>query len=173
MAESIDIHALAAADLPAYKALRDSMLAAHPEAFTSDAVTERQRAALSFLPRLGLDPLGSGRFVLGAWQASQLVGALGCERDMRVKVCHIGHLVGMMVRTELQGGGIGRRLLEAGIAAARSVEGMEMLTLTVTVSNGAAVRLYERAGFMRFGTLPHAIRVDGRYHAKDHMLLTL
>ena len=173
MAESIDIHALVAADLPAYKALRDSMLAAHPEAFTSDAATERKRTAQSYLPRLGLAQPGGGSFMLGALQSGQLVGALGCERDTRVKVCHIGHLVGMMVRTELQGGGIGRRLLEAGIAAARSVEGMEMLTLTVTVSNGAAVRLYERAGFMRFGTLPHAIRVDGRYHAKDHMLLTL
>lgn len=173
MAEPIDIHTLVAADLPAYKSLRDTMLAAHPEAFTSDAATERRRTAQSFLPRLGLAQAGGGSFLLGAWQSGQLVGTLGCERDPRVKVCHIGHLVGMMVRTELQGGGIGQRLLEAGISAARKVEGMEMLTLTVTARNAAAVRLYERAGFMRFGTLPHAIRVDGRYHAKDHMFLTL
>lgn len=173
MAEPVDIHALVAADLPAYKALRDTMLAAHPEAFTSDAATERGRTLQSFLPRLGLDQPGSGRFVIGAWQSSQLIGALGCERDMRVKVCHIGHLVGMMVRTELQGAGIGGQLLAAGIATARKVEGMQMLTLTVTASNAAAVRLYEKAGFMRFGTLPHAIQVDGRYHAKDHMFLTL
>jgi RimJ/RimL family protein N-acetyltransferase len=173
MAEPVDIHALVAADLPAYKALRDTMLAAHPEAFTSDAAAERKRTAQSYLPRLGLGQPGGGSFMLGAWQSGQLVGTLGCERDTRVKVCHIGHLVGMMVRTELQGGGIGRRLLDAGIQAARSVEGMEMLTLTVTASNAAAVRLYEQAGFTRFGTLPHAIQVDGRYHAKDHMFLTL
>lgn len=173
MAEPVDIHALVAADLPAYKALRDSMLAAHPEAFTSDAAAERKRTAQSYLPRLGPGQPGGGSFLLGAWQAGQLVGTLGCERDTRVKVCHIGHLVGMMVRTELQGGGIGRRLLEAAIAATRSVEGMEMLTLTVTASNTTALRLYERAGFMRFGTLPHAIQVEGRYHAKDHMFLTL
>jgi ribosomal protein S18 acetylase RimI-like enzyme len=173
MAEPVDIRALVAADLPAYKALRDSMLAAHAEAFTSDAAAERQRSAQSFLPRLGLDQPGGGSFMLGAWQGSELVGALGCERDMRVKVCHIGHLVGMMVRTDLQGAGIGWHLLEAGIATARRAQGMEMLTLTVTTSNLAAVHLYERAGFMRFGTLPRAIQVDGRYHAKDHMLLTL
>ena len=173
MAEPVEIHALVAADLPAYKALRDAMLAAHPEAFTSDAATERKRTAQSYLQRLGLAQPSGGSFLLGAWQSGQLVGTLGCERDARVKVCHIGHLVGMMVRTELQGAGIGQRLLEAGIAAARGVKGMEMLTLTVTASNAAAVRLYERAGFIRFGTLPHAIQVDGQYHAKDHMLLTL
>lgn len=173
MAEPVDIHTLVAADLPAYKALRDAMLAAHPEAFTSDAAAERKRTAQSYLPRLGLAQAGGGSFLLGAWQSGQLVGTLGCERDARVKVCHIGHLVGMMVRSELQGGGIGRRLLEAGIAAARRVEGMEMLTLTVTASNATAVRLYESAGFMRFGTLPQAIQVDGCYHAKDHMFLTL
>ncbi|MEQ1682974.1 MAG: GNAT family N-acetyltransferase [Burkholderiaceae bacterium] len=173
MAEPVDIHALVEADLPAYKALRDAMLAAHPEAFTSDAATERQRIAQSYLPRLGMAQAGGGSFLLGAWQSGQLVGTLGCERDTRVKVCHIGHLVGMMVRSELQGAGIGRRLLEAGIKTARGVEGMEMLTLTVTASNTAAVRLYESAGFIRFGTLPDAIKVDGRHHAKDHMFLTL
>lgn len=173
MAEPVDIRALVAADLPAYKALRDSMLAAHPEAFTSDAATERKRSAQSLLPRLGLDSSEGGRFVLGAWQAGQLAGTLGCERDLRIKVCHIGHFVGMMVRSDLQGAGIGRSLLEAGIVAARRVAGMQMLTLTVTASNAAAVRLYERAGFVRFGSLPQAIRVDGRYHAKDHMFLTL
>lgn len=173
MAEPVDIHALVAADLPAYKMLRDAMLAAHPEAFTSDAATEQHRTAQSYLPRLGLTQPGGGNFMLGAWQSGQLVGTLGSERDTRVKICHIGHLVGMMVLTDLQGGGIGRQLLEAGIKAARGVDGMEMLTLTVSASNAAAVRLYEQAGFTRFGTLPNAIRVEGRYHAKDHMFLTL
>jgi ribosomal protein S18 acetylase RimI-like enzyme len=173
MAEPVEVRALAAGDLDAYKALRDSMLAAHPEAFTSDAAAERGRTAQSYLPRLGLDQPGDGQFVLGAWQAQRLVGALGCERDLRVKVRHIGHLIGMMVRTDLQRAGIGQLLLTAGIAAARRAQGLEMLTLTVTASNASAVRLYERAGFTRFGSLPRAIKVEGRYHAKDHMVLML
>jgi thioredoxin reductase (NADPH) len=63
MAEPIEIHALVAADLPAYKALRDTMLAAHPEAFTSDAATEHKRSAQSYLPRLGLSQPGGGSFM--------------------------------------------------------------------------------------------------------------
>lgn len=173
MAEPVTIRALAPDDLAAYKNLRDEMLAAHPEAFTSDAAAERQRTPLSYLPRLGLDQPGGGQFVLGAWQSGQFIGALGCERDLRIKVRHIGHLIGMMVRTELRGLGIGRQLLTAGIATARAAEALELLTLTVTASNASAVRLYERAGFVCYGSLPRAIKVDGEYHAKDHMFLAL
>ena len=39
-------------DLPAYKQLRDLMLAQHPEAFTSDALTEMRREAPSYRSRL-------------------------------------------------------------------------------------------------------------------------
>lgn len=38
---------------------------------------------------------------------------------------------------------------------------------------GADERLYERAGFVRYGTLARAIRVGGRFLDKHHMLLQL
>ena len=162
-----------AADLPAYKALRDAMLAAHPQAFTSDAAAEAARSAESYLPRLGLDGAEGGHFTLGAWEQGDLIGALGCERDLRIKVRHIVHLVGMMVRADLQHSGIGARLLHACIEALRATGGIEIVTLTVTHGNDAAIHLYEKCGFVRYGSLARAIRVDGRYHAKDQMALTL
>jgi ribosomal protein S18 acetylase RimI-like enzyme len=167
------IRRLAKPDLAAYKALRDEMLAAHPEAFTSDAATERERSADSYCSRLGIDRADGGQFTLGAWQGQRLVGALGCERDLRVKVRHVAHLIGMMVRTEARQAGIGHALLLNGIAAARSAEGVTIMTLSVTAGNAAAIHLYERAGFRRYGSLVGAICVDGVPHAKDHMVLTL
>ncbi len=171
---TVAIRALVAADLPAYKALRDEMLFAHPEAFTSDAAEEVVKEPADYLQRLGLDRRQRGHFVLGAWRGERLVGAIGLERDRRRKGNHIGHVIGMMVRPEARGQGIGRALLEGLIGEARRSAGMEMLTLTVTASNAAAVGLYETTGFMSYGLLVRAIKLaNGQYHDKLHMVLTL
>ena len=169
----IDIAGLTVADLPAYKALRDRMLAAHPQAFTSDATAESLRPASAYSSRLGFERPEGGHFTLGAWRERRLVGAISCERDTRLKVRHIGQLVGMMVRDELQGQGIGRALLEACIARARGAAGLELLTLSVTSSNAGALGLYRAAGFERYGTLHHAIKLGAHYHDKDQMVLVL
>jgi ribosomal protein S18 acetylase RimI-like enzyme len=171
---AVAIRRLAAADLPAYKRLRDEMLKAHPEAFTSDAIEEQAKEPTDYLHRLGLDRRERGQFVLGAWRRERLIGAIGCERDPRRKGRHIGHIVGMMVRPEARGQGIGRDLLQGLIGECRRIDGMEMLTLTVTAGNAPAVRLYESSGFVVYGNLRRAIRlVDGEYHDKLHMVLQL
>jgi ribosomal protein S18 acetylase RimI-like enzyme len=174
MAEAaLEIRRLQSADLAAYKALRDATLADDPSAFTSDAETESRKSPDAYLSRLGLTAPLDGVFTLGALRDDMLLGAVSCERDMRIKVRHIGHVVGMMVRTDRRGLGIGRLLVDACIAEARRGVGVEMLTLTVTASNAGAVHLYERAGFRRYGSLPHAIKVGDRYHSKDQMVLML
>ena len=104
--------------------------------------------------------------------AGASLGAIGCEREERLKVRHIGHVIGMMVRPEVRGQGIGSLLLEACIAEARHA-GLEMLTLTVTAENAGAIRLYERHRFVAYGTLGRALKIGSRYHDKLHMALTL
>ena len=163
MAEAVTLRRLGVEDLRAFKALRDRMLEIYPEAFTSDASAERGRRADDYLPRLGLDRPDGGHLVLGAWQGADLVGAIGLERDRRDKVRHIGHVIGMMVKPESQGRGVGRALLEAAVREARAA-GLELLTLSVTEGNGAALHLYERAGFVRYGSLGKALRIGDRYH---------
>jgi len=169
---TVTIRPLGAADLADYKRLRDEMLALHPEAFTSDAETEAAKEPSDYLHRLGLDRKDGGHFLLGAWRGRRLLGAIGCERQARVKVRHVGHVIGMMVRPEARGAGIGALLVEACIGEARDA-GLEMLTLTVTAENAGAVRLYERHGFASYGTLRRALKVGGRYHDKLHMVLVL
>jgi ribosomal protein S18 acetylase RimI-like enzyme len=173
MPELIIVRALTEANLPAYKALRDSMLEAHPDAFTSDAMTEALRSVDSYRSRLGTDRPGGGHFTLGAFAGGTLVGALSCERDERLKVRHIGHIVGMMVSPAARGRGVGRALLNECIALARRSPGLELLTLSVTASNATARGLYLSAGFRSYGLLQRAIKLGDAYHDKELMALSL
>jgi ribosomal protein S18 acetylase RimI-like enzyme len=165
------IQPMAEPDLLAYKALRDRMLATYPDAFTSDAETEGQRDLASYRSRLaGGDTL----FTLLAWGPGQFAGALTCEREPRRKVAHIAHLIGMMVAPAHQGQGVGRALLAQALERLQADASLALVTLSVTASNAAAVRLYEACGFERYGLLPDAIRLaDGRSLAKALMLRRL
>jgi ribosomal protein S18 acetylase RimI-like enzyme len=173
MIEGLTIRPLVITDLPDYKQMRDEMLLAHPDAFTSDPAAEKKKEPADYLHRLGTDRRGGGHFLLGAWSDMHIVGAIGCERELRLKVQHIGHVIGMMVRPEARGHGVGRDLLDTCIAEARRTPGLEMLTLTVTTGNTAAIRLYESSGFVAYGSLPRALKLGSTYHSKLHMALTL
>ncbi|MDR7295950.1 ribosomal protein S18 acetylase RimI-like enzyme [Pelomonas aquatica] len=169
--DHIAIRPMREPDLLAYKALRDAMLAGHPEAFTSDAETESQRDLASYRSRL----TGGGTlFTLLALDGGRVIGALTCEREARRKVQHIAHLVGMMVADTHRGRGIGRALLADAVARMQALPDLAQVTLTVTAGNRAAVGLYESVGFERYGRLPDAIRLpDGRRLDKDLMHLRL
>ena len=173
------IRLLREADLAAYKQLRDGMLAGHPEALTSDAASELSRDAESYRSRLSGGGGGTNLFTLVAWQGqdarhAEMVGAISCEHEARVKVRHVAHIVGMMVSDRLQGRGVGRQLLERALTLLQGEPVLELVTLSVTASNTAAVRLYERCGFSRYGRLAGAIKLpDGRKVDKDLMCLRL
>ena len=166
------IRPLTAADVHAYKALRDEGLRTAPEAFTSDYESAVQRPATDYAQRFG-DPQ-SGTFFLGAFDArGRLVGSVGCERESRIKQRHCATVVGMMVAPEAQRHGAGRALIAACIDAAARVPGLDHLVLTVTASNTHVVRLYERAGFRAWGLLPRAIVVNNVGYDKLHMVRQL
>jgi ribosomal protein S18 acetylase RimI-like enzyme len=171
-ATDICIRPMLEPDLMAYKALRDALLAGHPEAFTSDAETEGQRDLASYRSRLAGG--ASTLFTLLAVDGARVIGALTCEREARRKVQHIAHLVGMMVADTHRGRGIGRALLAAAIARLQGLPDLAQVTLSVTASNRVAVGLYESMGFERYGRLPDAVRLpDGRRLDKDLMRLRL
>lgn len=173
MAE-IQIRPMLEPDLLGYKALRDAMLAGHPEAFTSDAETERQRDIASYRSRLAGGSNGGTLFTLLAMDGTRVVGALTCEREPRRKVQHLAHLVGMMVADTHRGRGIGRALLAAAVVRLQGTPGLAQVTLSVTSGNRAAVGLYESVGFTRYGRLPDAVRLpDGRSLDKELMVLRL
>lgn len=175
---SVRIARIAAADLSAYKNLRDEALRLYPDAFDADIESERSRPPESYIGRLGLNEAWGGSFLIGAWVGRELVGMIGLERQSQQKLRHTAELNTMMVHPRHTGQGIGIKLVEAAVALARQAIGLEQIVLRVTASSEAAIRLYERAGFRGCGVLPHAIKlVDGpgqvRYYDKLTMILIL
>jgi ribosomal protein S18 acetylase RimI-like enzyme len=164
----LQIRRLAAADAAAYRVLRLRGLRDHPEAFTSSYEEDSRQTVQAMETRLS-SPRNS---FWGAFRGMELCGAVGMERESRAKVMHRGKVVGMYVMQEATGQGIGLQLLEALLAHSRQ-QGLESLVLTVTDSNEAARRLYERCGFRSFGIEPRAIKVGTQYYGKNHMVLDL
>jgi RimJ/RimL family protein N-acetyltransferase len=167
------IRALGAADLVAYRALRLRGFAEHPASFTSSYAEEAARPAEALLRRVAPPAATPHDVVLGAFAGDTLVGVVGLEVDPRANVRHKGHVFGMYVPAERAGCGIGKALVAAVIARARSIPALRQLSLTVTAGNAPAQRLYERAGFVAWGVEPDAVIVDGAAHDKLHMTRAL
>lgn len=166
------IRPLQASDAPAYKRLRDEALRCAPASFVTDYASARLRPAQEYVRRFGR-PL-SGNFFLGAFDPhAQLLGCLGCERALPAQQRHSARLVGMCVAPSAQRQGLGRSLLQHGLAVARRVPGLQQLQLSVTANNAHVVRLYESLGFVAWGCEPCALIVAGQSYDALHMRLIL
>jgi RimJ/RimL family protein N-acetyltransferase len=168
----IAIRPLTPADADAYRALRLRGLAEHPDAFTSDHAQEAAKPPGALALRLAPAAEAPHNRVFGAFDGAALVGVVGFEVEPRVKTRHKGHVFGMYVPYEHGNAGIGRALIDAVLAHARGIPGLEKVDLTVTATNAAARALYEHAGFVGWGIERRAIIVAGAPFDKLHMTKT-
>lgn len=164
----MEIRRLAANDAATFRELRLRGFREHPEAFTTSAEELEALSVGDMAARLAAPHL---KF-WGAFDDGKLCGHVGLERETRLKAWHKGTVIGMYVTPDVRGQGVGLRLLQALLPQARS-DGILHLVLTVTDGNTGATSLYESCGFRSFGIEPRAIRVDGRFFAKNHMYLEI
>lgn len=164
------IRPLGEPDLDAYIALRREALFDLPLAFAAspedDFASDREalRASLGRAPDW---------ILFGAFDGDNLVGIAGMIRDRHVKAAHKMHLWGMYVTPLHRRRGLAAALLAAAIEHARNVDGIAALHLGVTTAAADAHRVYERAGFVTWGTEPDALRADGRAVGEVRMVLAI
>lgn len=163
-----DIRRLAAADAEDYRALMLHGFTHEPDAFTSTAAERSALPLTWWLSRIGAAP-DSPEVVLGAFCEGVLVGAAGLSREQRERTCHKASLFGMYVAPGFRKLGLARKLVQAVLGQARGLQGLKLVQLTVTDTNGAAVKLYESCGFSSFGIEPYGNRVGNGFVAKRHM----
>ena len=93
-----------------------------------------------------------GLFLLAACVEGEVVGNLSLHTSPnRPRIRHTGS-IGMAVRDDWQGKGVGTALMEAALYLADNWLNLSRVELTVYTDNAAGIALYEKFGFEREGT---------------------
>ena len=93
-----------------------------------------------------------GLFSLVACAGEEVVGSLGLETSpTRPRMRHVGS-IGMAVRDDWQGKGVGTALMRAALDLADNWLNLTRVELTVYTDNAAGIALYEKFGFEVEGT---------------------
>ena len=104
-----------------------------------------------------------GLFSLVACVEQEIVGQLGLNTfPTRPRRRHVGQ-IGMAVRDDWQGKGVGTALMQAAVDLADKWLNLTRLELEVYTDNAAAIRLYEKFGFRIEGTHAEYSFRDGQY----------
>jgi putative acetyltransferase len=108
------------------------------------------QSAEAWRKRLAEPP--EGLFLLVACAEGEVVGNLGLKTfPIRPRIRHSG-TIGMAVRDDWQGMGVGTHLLRTALDLADNWLNLTRVELTVYTDNVAGIALYEKFGFEREGT---------------------
>jgi putative acetyltransferase len=100
--------------------------------------------------------------------ADDLVGSLGLHRQAAARRGHVASL-GMVVRDDSQGQGVGAALMHAALDLADNWLNIVRIELQTWTDNAAGLALYRRFGFEIEGTARAYAFRDGRYIDAYHM----
>jgi len=99
---------------------------------------------------------------LGAQMNDHIIGMVSLGRSANPRLAHVAGL-GIVVRDEYTGRGIGTALMAAILDLADNWLNVHRVELDVNVDNDGAVRLYEKFGFGREGIKRDLVFRAGRY----------
>ena len=141
------IRALNTNDVDTYIAIRKEGLKKYPYSFgaSPNRVIERDQT------KNDLAAKNDENFILGFFEKDELVGIVGFMRYTKPKIQHKGFIWGMYVKTEQQGKGIGKQLMEAVIEKSQQIKGLQQINLSVTNLSENAFFLYKKLNFIEYG----------------------
>jgi ribosomal protein S18 acetylase RimI-like enzyme len=151
-------------DFAAFVQLRKEALRNEPEAFGLDYASYNAAPLLDkehFFERILKYPFS---FSLGAFSHNMLIG-MGCftiPYNM-VKRRHKGVLWGMYVKPEYRGHGIGKKIAEFILLAAKQDAACEQAIITVTPPGSPAQKFYDSLGFIQYGVEYRALKLETGY----------
>lgn len=151
----MSIRRLGEADLAAFQAIRLEALREAPEAFGSSY------EAWAALPEAEWRRRLLAMAVFASFDGAEPVGLIGLLPHPGPRSRHRGTVIMVYVGSGFRGQGRAAALIDAVVAEA-GARGLRQLELSVAEENGAARRLYARAGFRKVGRMPAGYIHDGR-----------
>jgi GNAT superfamily N-acetyltransferase len=170
----MDVRILNEKDAEAFWKIRLRALQENPESFGASYEEILERGLAGTAQGLGKREGAAEDVTFGAFdEKGQLVGIAGFRRELAIKRRHKGVIWGMYVPDELRGQGVGKALLEAAIAYAKGLPGLERINLAVVLTSKEARLLFVAHGFESYGTERQALKLHDRYFDQELMTLPL
>ena len=169
----MDVRILTEADAGAFWNIRLRALRDDPESFGSSYEEILERGIAGATQSLRKRDTAPDDVTFGAFEGETLVGIAGFRRGEEVKKRHKGVIWGMYVPREMRGKGIGKALLEAAIAHAKTLPSLEQINLSVVLTSKEAHHLFISLGFETYGLERRALKLHDRYFDQELMTLHL
>ena len=100
-------------------------------------------------------------FVLGKFVEGRLAGVIGFRRFPQDHLKHKASLWGMYVDSRCRNRGVGSALVQACLAKAGKVKGLETIQLAVGKENRLARKLYAKFGFRKYAEERRGLKGPG------------
>lgn len=168
----MNIRKLGPDDATSFAAVRLEALQTDPESFGAVYEEEKKRSLEEWKERLLDSPTHEHGF-FGAFAEGKLAGIIGFFRQKGAKVRHKAAIVSLYVTKPHRKTGMAAALMQTAVSFLRSTGEIDQVQLAVVSSNPAAVRLYEKMGFLPYGHEKRALKHKDRYFDEIHMYMML
>lgn len=146
-----------------YKKLRIESLEIEPYAFLGTVSEENSYEDNVWQERLNNSQLPDNNLMLFAQKDEHIVGMIGVLFSNNQKIKHIARIVSFYVTPAQRRKGISKALLESALEIIKD-RGCTKVTLSVTTTQDAAIKLYESFNFKKIALLKHNLKVNDAYY---------
>lgn len=169
----MEVRILKETDAEAFWNIRLRALRDNPDSFGASYEEILERGIAGVAQGLRKRDSAPDDVTFGAFEGTTLIGIAGFQREEETKRRHKGVIWGMYVPHELRGKGVGKQLLQAAIAYAKTLPGLEQINLSVVLTSKEARHLFIAQGFETYGLERQALKLHDRYFDQELMTLRL